>query len=638
MTSPQVACVLGMHRAGASVLAKALAAIGVELGDNLSGPNTNNSRGFFEDRDIYFLNEQLLSDIGHKWSSVSLINVEDLSSHKHRELFDRATRILRNRTSRFSLWGFKDPRTARLLPFWQQVFENLGLEVTYVISLRDPLSVARSLESRNNFPHSWSQIMWLQHYLASFSHTDGKTRLVVDYDLLVSNPEAQIRRIAGLLNITLDQGLDVKIKEYCEVFLDPNSRHNSISFEEKRKHSSPIPHLWEFYEWALAIAGDSIPPVAPDQLDPLKQVERDMRSFSGLLGLSDSLSDSLEAGKSELERLSDIVSRLQDFLGWPRGCVLLALRILPRWMQRLMRESREEGKAASFKDRQRRLTTRVCGYIRARLYSLTLDSRADYEQPQDQKNATREFSIVVPVHDAPEMTARCLLSLERYAPNAEIILVDDGSKLQETRDVINAFGTRNSWKIIRNTVAKGHSRACEGGARQATRKYICLLNSDTVVTPWSWTPIRDAFVLDSTIGVAGPATSWADSLQQIAIARESRHLWTDGQIYSFALRYISAQPPQAWEDLYPEYAVGFAFFIRRELWELLGGFDLGLPDYGNEFDLCMRGRQLGYRVVWVKNSYIHHFGRQSYSLLGRRELIKKFRYGRAMVEKWRSVL
>jgi GT2 family glycosyltransferase len=57
---------------------------------------------------------------------------------------------------------------------------------------------------------------------------------------------------------------------------------------------------------------------------------------------------------------------------------------------------------------------------------------------------------------------------------------------------------------------------------------------------------------------------------------------------------------------------GFALFIRRGLWEQVGGFDRNLPDYGNEVELCGRVAQEGYRRVWVRNSYIHHFGGQSY--------------------------
>jgi GT2 family glycosyltransferase len=48
------------------------------------------------------------------------------------------------------------------------------------------------------------------------------------------------------------------------------------------------------------------------------------------------------------------------------------------------------------------------------------------------------------------------------------------------------------------------------------------------------------------------------------------------------------------------------------LWEELGGFDPDLPDYGNEIALCKRIVAKGYRAVWVRNSYIHHLGEQSY--------------------------
>lgn len=617
---------MGMHRSGMSALTGALTALGVEFGDKPVKAETDDHGSATGSEKIRLLNSRLLFDVGRRWSSLGLIEAEDLSPQKHGELFEQAGVIMRDNTARFPMRGFADPRTARMLPFWRQVFESLGLRVAYIISLRDPLSVARSLEAENNLPHLWSQVLWLQHYLASFRHTLGESRLVVGYDLLVSNPEAQIARIAALLGISLDRSPGLKIREYCEALVNPNLRHSSLSAEEKEQQSGVIPHLWEFYEQVLEMAHDRTPQGSPEESDLLAKVEESMRSFSGLL----SLTDIVEARRLELQKQAEIASRLREFLGRPRGRALLFSRLLPRWMKRITNDESQ----SYISDTRGFVSTRR--FIKAWLYSLTLASPVKYDQPAEQKEATREFSIIVPIHDAPDVTARCLLSLERYAPNAETILVDDGSELQETRDLIETFGVRNSWKITRNLVPQGHSRACESGAREATRPYLCLLNSDTVVTPWSWSSIRDAFALDSTIGIAGPSTSWAASRQMISIARESRHLWTDGQICSFALRYTRAQAPKAWEDLYPEHAMGFAFFIRRELWEALGGFDPGLPDYGNESDLCVRARLRGYRVVWVKNSYIHHFGRKSYSLLGSREVIKKMEYGKTVMERWRA--
>jgi GT2 family glycosyltransferase len=57
---------------------------------------------------------------------------------------------------------------------------------------------------------------------------------------------------------------------------------------------------------------------------------------------------------------------------------------------------------------------------------------------------------------------------------------------------------------------------------------------------------------------------------------------------------------------------GFAFFIRKDVWDSFGGFDQNLSDYGNEFELCLRLSKAGWRLVWTPNSYIHHFGNASY--------------------------
>ncbi len=611
MTQPRVVCILGMHRAGTSDVARALSAAGVGLGDNLRGPDAGNPKGYFENLEILGLNDRLLSEVGHHWSSVGIIDAKEISVSRHREIAEKAAEILTRYTSRFPVWGFKDPRTARLLPFWLEVFAQVGLPAAYVISLRNPLSVAKSLESTDRIAGAWSQIMWMQHYFAAFRYSEGKPRLVIDYDLLLSNPEAQMRRIASFMHIREDQRFENGLKEYCEVFPGPGLRHHNFDSAMPDENVAPMPGLRQFYEWALDFAKDEVPVEKPGEKCFLKTVNESLQSRCGAFSLLDALDSQIQHYKA----LSYHVPRLLEFLKSRRGRILLSLRLLPRWMEQLDRDANEN----RFTSKRFAHAKRVLDYVGLPcLYSLTLRSSVEYEQPLEQREATSEFSIVVPVHDAPDVIGRCFLSMERYAPKAEIILVDDGSEIQETRDIINSYADRNSWKLIRHPAPKGHSRACESGAQEATRKYLCFLNSDTVVTPWSWSAVLAAFDADETIGVAGPSTSLAGNRQTISMAYKCRHLWTDGQICSYALRYTARQPKGGWVDL-PEFVAGFAFFIRRSLWEQLGGFDIGLPDYGNEVDLCLRVKQQGYRIVWVKGSYIHHFGEMSYSKFDKRE-------------------
>jgi GT2 family glycosyltransferase len=235
---------------------------------------------------------------------------------------------------------------------------------------------------------------------------------------------------------------------------------------------------------------------------------------------------------------------------------------------------------------------------------------AEVEQSLEDAQASAFLSIIVPVHDAPAVTRRCLASLEKYAPKAEIVIVDDASSLVATEDVIQDFVGRNRWQLVRHERPYGHSAACEAGVSLTTRPYICLLNSDTVVTPWCWRLTKQAFEGDNNIAVVGPSTSHSGNSQALPVAQYLRRHWNDNQICNFAMRLLSEGQDPIVSDL--NWASGFAFFIRRSVWEQLGGFDRNLPDYGNELELCKRVAAKGYRKVWVRNAYIHHFGGQSY--------------------------
>jgi GT2 family glycosyltransferase len=247
-----------------------------------------------------------------------------------------------------------------------------------------------------------------------------------------------------------------------------------------------------------------------------------------------------------------------------------------------------------------------------KLRILTHDFRRPrtFKQSKEDAMASECLSIIVPVHDAPAVTRRCLASLEKYAPKAEIIIVDDGSSLAENEDMLRDFIGRNQWKLIRHETPCGHSVACEAGASLSTRPYLCLLNSDTVVTPWCWRLTKQAFEHDDKIAVVGPSTSHSGNSQTLPVAQYLRQHWNDSQICDFAFRLLAEGKDPIVADL--DWASGFAFFIRRSVWEQLGGFDRNLPDYGNELELCKRVAGEGYRRVWVRNAYIHHLGGQSY--------------------------
>jgi GT2 family glycosyltransferase len=267
--------------------------------------------------------------------------------------------------------------------------------------------------------------------------------------------------------------------------------------------------------------------------------------------------------------------------------------------------------------------------MRMGVLSVRLPSQKNFQQSEDEAQAGVSISVIVAISGPYDIIRRCLISLEEYASHSEIILVDDGTP-QKVAEMLKGFQASNGCKLIRHDYPLGHSRATEVGARIGTRPLLCLLNSDTVVTPWSWKGIVNAFAMDPKIAVAGPSTSWAATDQMMKAAMHCRHYWNNSQINGYAERLVKHAQGQGPIDL--SEVGGFAFFIRRDVWEEFGGFDPNLPDYGNESELCVRILQQGWRVVWVRDSYIHHLGGQSYGSLDEKEVFVKFAAARKYID------
>ncbi|MCP3919679.1 MAG: glycosyltransferase [bacterium] len=267
---------------------------------------------------------------------------------------------------------------------------------------------------------------------------------------------------------------------------------------------------------------------------------------------------------------------------------------------------------------------------RAALRSVGLPTGDPFDLPADAQAASSKLTVVVPIHDAFDMTARCLSSLRRFGGQAEIVLVDDGSNDERMDEFLSGCAQKYGWKHLRHAEARGHSRACEAGSGAATRPYLCLLNSDTVVTPWSWQAPVDVLDRLDDVAVVGPSTSWASGQQQVERACQCRNYWSDRQIFAFAKQYTSQQEPRAEQEV--SEATGFAFFVRKAVFDEFGGFHQNLTDYGNETELCHRLRSSGWRIIWTRNAYVHHFGQQSYGRLSRSERVRRAQVAYSLIE------
>lgn len=219
--------ILGMHRSGTSTITRSLEAFGTSLGKNLlEAVPGNNEKGFFEDKDILELNDSILAKFGCSWNSPYNLDDLDLSSGLLFLERAKAEKLLREKMSSHSIYAIKDPRISILLPFWKKVFSQAGITPYYIISLRHPTSVAKSLEARDNISKRDAVRLWTFYNNKALANTNTEKRLIVEYDNIIDDTLTEINKIADFIQLAPLQADNSQLENFSETFLSADLRHH----------------------------------------------------------------------------------------------------------------------------------------------------------------------------------------------------------------------------------------------------------------------------------------------------------------------------------------------------------------------------------------------------------------------------
>ena len=314
----QVIIVLGMHRSGTSALTRVLNLHGMELGSHLMVPTKDNEVGYWEHQFIVDIHDEILKTLDSTWHNEILIDQWWLkeSFQTYRE---RIKEILLRDFSKCPLWGIKDPRMCRLLPFWLSLLEELNCKPVFVLAIRHPLETAKSIEKRDGFSLLKGQRLWLQHSLLMEQFTRGLPRTIVFYEQLLSDWKNVILRVqSGLNNLWPKTPIDGEVDQ----FLNPTLRHHKASAE------SPDLSAWilQVYE-AFAKGSMGNEEAMTKDLDSLYPAYEAMRLFqedlhAELQTLQSRSSSQLQTAQasnrqlnSELQAVQAYMTQLKDQIG-----------------------------------------------------------------------------------------------------------------------------------------------------------------------------------------------------------------------------------------------------------------------------------------------------------------------------------
>ena len=171
--------------------------------------------------------------------------------------------------------------------------------------------------------------------------------------------------------------------------------------------------------------------------------------------------------------------------------------------------------------------------------------------------------------------------------------------------------------VIRNSANRGFAAACNQGAAGAETEFLLFLNPDTRLMPGSLElPARyllsehhqDAGIVGIQLIDASGHVARNTSRTPTAWSMIGNSLGLDRLIPSvFPPLFVTGWTHDETREV--DQVMGAFFFVRRSVFEALGGFDQRFIVYYEDLDFAMRARERGRKSVYLATAQAFHRGR-----------------------------
>ncbi len=218
--------VLGNHRSGTSVVSRLINMMGAYIApENLiMPPKSDNQKGFWERIDVVNLNDEILAASNASWEMPERFDLGKISSEAQSSLALKIKDILSSLNDH-QPWVVKDPRLSLTLPLWRPQLKNPVIVYVY----RNPVQVSQSLHKRNNFPIHFGLALWEAYTVAALNNSHGLPRVLINYELLMSDPVSLVSNLYERLKNLKVEGLILPQDTEIMSFIDSALFHEKAS-------------------------------------------------------------------------------------------------------------------------------------------------------------------------------------------------------------------------------------------------------------------------------------------------------------------------------------------------------------------------------------------------------------------------
>jgi len=219
-----------------------------------------------------------------------------------------------------------------------------------------------------------------------------------------------------------------------------------------------------------------------------------------------------------------------------------------------------------------------------------------------------KIAVVILNWNGAKLLQQFLPSVIQYSENATIYVADNDSTDDSLSILKQHFPTV---KIIQNKENYGFARGYNEALQFVDEPYYALVNSDIEVTENWLHPIIDLFNNNPKTAIIQP---------KILDFKKKAYFEYAGAAGGFIDKYgfpfcrgrlfdtLEQDKGQYDDETEIFWATGACFFIRKEVFHQLKGFDVDFFAHQEEIDLCWRAFNLGFKVIYTPKSRVYHVG------------------------------
>lgn len=244
-----------------------------------------------------------------------------------------------------------------------------------------------------------------------------------------------------------------------------------------------------------------------------------------------------------------------------------------------------------------------------------------------------KIAVVILNWNGVKLLEQFLPSVVTFSDEANIYVADNASTDHSIQIIKEQFPTVT---IIQNDGNYGFANGYNIALKNIEEDYYALVNSDIEVTENWLAPILSIFDNEPKIAIIQPKILDYKNKDYFEYAGAAGG-FIDKHGYPFCrgriFETIEKDNHQYDDEREIFWASGACFFIRKEVYRTLNGFDGDFFAHQEEIDLCWRAFNLGYKAKYTFKSLVYHVGGATLNQLNPKKTYLNFRNSLLMLVK-----